>query len=304
MKDIKDKNLPESKFDLELITHNSIVNPFNDITRRARKSLLLTTFIGFATNWAGFIPTKFEPLGITLTTANQNTISVLIVIVLIYFITAFWIYANTDLIRFNIIQQAGKDNIRDSLGNELLINQEYLERHRKSESIEKSSSGANPPKLPPEYFKIAALSKLMRDPISLYKYVGAKVWFDKNVPIISGICCLLFIFSKLFNLPFGDLKSIFISLVATIITLALKEIFIKRKILVKYIVSKYKSISLFFTKMNVYFIGYQKKITKKGSWWNKRAIKKQSEISLKAVDRMFGNTKKNLDKSKKKKKID
>ncbi len=295
----KQDNKDKSEFDLGLITDSRIINPFLEITRRTRKALLLTTFLGYAVTWAGLIPTKIAALGIELSASNLSTVYILIIVALLYFLTAFWIYANTDLISYNIVQQAGKDNIRDSLGKELLENQMSLKSYNETK---KNPSDNKPsmklPEVPPEYFKMAAIHKLMSQPLALYKYVGAKVWFDKNVPIYSAISCLFFMLLKLSSLKYLDTIILLFGLVLTILIAIVLYVVMNRKSLYQRIKKIISNIDSFLTKLNLKVIELQLNKSKKGSWLYKRASKKKVKIAKAAMDRIFNRSKRTINKAK------
>ncbi|ENM5764292.1 hypothetical protein V9R53_003991 [Vibrio mimicus] len=86
------ENMAEVKVDLALI------DPLSDVTRRERRMLLAVSMLGIFLARAGIVPTKVSALGIELSTSDQKTFLLIIGASLLYFVTAFVLYALSDFI--------------------------------------------------------------------------------------------------------------------------------------------------------------------------------------------------------------
>lgn len=302
----KDKNnkSEEVGFDLNLITDERVLNPFHEITRRTRKSLLLTTFLAFSTTWAGLIPTKIEALGIELSPSDQSALQIIIIIALIYFLIAFWIYSASDLMRFNIILHAGKENIKKSFGGELLNSQTAF-REYENYNKENKSNQSKPqlPKIPPELLRLSLLKQLIQQPLDLYKYVGKKVWFDRNVPVLSAMFTIFFILAINFRPNSSANKLIVFSLIITILVAIFYYLFKNWKNIITSIRKKYQKIEMKIRYLRLKFIGFQIKKSRPGSWLHKRAERKKTIIAKAGMDKIMKRNQAKSDRVKRKSKV-
>jgi hypothetical protein len=298
---VEDKNKPiENQLNIDLIAHPDIVNPFTEITRRARKYLLLTSFIGFTVTWAGFVPNKIEALGITLTDVNKDAILILVIMTIIYFLSAFWIYANTDLVRYDILRRAGTDNIKSTSGRRLLASQEALKEYEIQIKLIKPKHplkiGPKLPSPPKEVFEAAKIQEQIQEPMLLYKYSKVKVIFDKYFPIIIGLVCLIFVSLKLGTFQLTDDQLIlfsFISLLSTFLLLSL--IFRFNKIKKKFISLFDKSINIY-NKANDTFIKAQLKLCKKNSKRHQKLEQLRIKLAKRNINKFVERQKKRFDK--------
>ncbi|MFV0543661.1 MAG: hypothetical protein ACK5L8_08250 [Marinicella pacifica] len=295
-KDRSTKN-EEVGFDLNLITDERVLNPFHEITRRTRKSLLLTTFLAFSITWAGLIPTKIEALGIELSSSDQTALHILIVIALIYFLIAFWIYSASDLMRFNIIMHAGKENIKKSFGGEILNSHTVFSEYK---NYNKESKGKQTnhqlPKIPPDLIRLSALDQLIKQPLGLYKFVGRKVWFDRNVPLLSGIFSIIFILAINFMPDSSANRLIGLSLLITVLIAVFYFLTKNWRKIFESIRKKVIKIDKNFRFVRLKFIGIIIKKSKTGSWMNKWAEKRKIAIGKAGMDKIL---KKNKSKNRK-----
>ena len=308
MPETSQKNTAVEKINIDLIAHPDIVNPFTEITRRARKFLLLTSFVGFTVTWAGFVPNQIETLGITLTEMNKNAILILIIFSLLYFISAFWLYANTDLIRYKILRRAGTDNIKNTSGKKLLESREAIKKYEKELQRSKPTKTNNLsyrlPRPPSEIFTAASVKEQIEEPMQLYKYSNAKVIFDKFVPIIGGMTCLTFITFKLLLTKFSDTHLVYISTIFVFTTFALFAMIFNFTRFKKHLSNSKDKLINFYNITNSKFILLQQKIHKPGSKRHQKLDALRKSLAQKAIDNMLKRQKKEMKRYQNKKKMD
>jgi len=73
-----------------------------EVTKKKRKSLLGFCIILVATIKGGIVPSKIPALGIELTSTNQNSLLVLIGLIVAYFLIGFIIYSISDYIAWRV----------------------------------------------------------------------------------------------------------------------------------------------------------------------------------------------------------
>jgi hypothetical protein len=73
-------------------------DPLSQETRRTRKLLLATSFIGILIFYTGFLPEKIENLGIQFSKVEQHVVSKIMGYVIIYFLFSFVVYALSDFL--------------------------------------------------------------------------------------------------------------------------------------------------------------------------------------------------------------
>jgi len=73
-----------------------------EVTKKKRKSLLGFCLILVATIKGGVVPTKIPALGIELTLTNQNSILVLIGLIVAYFLFGFILYSISDYVAWRV----------------------------------------------------------------------------------------------------------------------------------------------------------------------------------------------------------
>ncbi len=107
-----------------------LTNPLSEITRKERKFLLLFNVIGLLIIYAGIIPTKINALGITFESNDKKAIIRVFSFIIIYFLTAFVIYAWSDFISWRLallrdLQDDFEKNYEKSvdIDSEILFNQ-------------------------------------------------------------------------------------------------------------------------------------------------------------------------------------
>lgn len=88
-------------------------DPLSEISRRERKFLLATSFVGIAVVKVGIVPQKISALGVEFEGTNQSAFLYLTSTLIVYFLVAFVIYAASDFIlwRSNVLRFRA-ENIR------------------------------------------------------------------------------------------------------------------------------------------------------------------------------------------------
>ncbi|MFC2104451.1 hypothetical protein ACFLS4_03755 [Bacteroidota bacterium] len=70
-------------------------------SKKQRKLLLISSFIGFGVDQIGLVPSKIGALGIDFTTDNMKAVPIVLAISIVYFLSAFIIYLISDLVNLN-----------------------------------------------------------------------------------------------------------------------------------------------------------------------------------------------------------
>ncbi|NVL90859.1 MAG: hypothetical protein HWN69_07700 [Desulfobacterales bacterium] len=73
-------------------------DPLSEVSRRDRKFLLGSSILGITIVKAGFVPTKISALGIEFAKTDQNSLLLVLGIIILYFLIAFLIYASSDFL--------------------------------------------------------------------------------------------------------------------------------------------------------------------------------------------------------------
>lgn len=91
-------------------------NPLNEISRRERKYLLMTSAIGIFVAFTGVIPTKISALGIELNASEQKAFLLMLALIIGYFLLAFLIYGFKDFLNWRIEYQSQiEESLREAL---------------------------------------------------------------------------------------------------------------------------------------------------------------------------------------------
>jgi len=73
-------------------------DPLDSVTRKERRLLLGVSVLAIAIVKTGLIPTKIEALGVEFDKSNQQALLKILVLVTLYFFSAFAIYATADFL--------------------------------------------------------------------------------------------------------------------------------------------------------------------------------------------------------------
>lgn len=71
-------------------------DPLGEITRKERRNLLIAGTVGVLVAEAGLVPSKISALGIDLSAPAQDAFVMLVGLVIVYFLCAFFIYGVSD----------------------------------------------------------------------------------------------------------------------------------------------------------------------------------------------------------------
>jgi hypothetical protein len=80
-----------------------VAGPLSEETRKVRKSLLISSIVGWAFVRVGLVPTKISALGIELSTKDQSAFYVLAALIVGYFLVSFIVDAATDVINWWLV---------------------------------------------------------------------------------------------------------------------------------------------------------------------------------------------------------
>jgi hypothetical protein len=70
----------------------------SDVSRRERRNLLIASSVGVLMVHGGLVPTKISALGVDFPPPAQSSLLVLVALVVVYFIAAFFIYGWADFL--------------------------------------------------------------------------------------------------------------------------------------------------------------------------------------------------------------
>jgi hypothetical protein len=102
-------------------------DPLDEVTRRERTHLLLSSLVAVVVSKAGILPTKIESLGIEFTSSNRHAIIVLLGVVVGYFLLAFIVYGFFDIyFVFSSRREANAEELSK------LVEEELAARDRRS----------------------------------------------------------------------------------------------------------------------------------------------------------------------------
>jgi len=147
-----------------------LADPLSSICRLERRNLLIANMVGILIVEVGLIPTQISTLGITLSFKEQNTFIFIIACMIMYFSSAFIIYAIND---FFIWRKKYQDYLISVVT--------YLENSSQEDEYEYQQRRNEPP-------EIAWLYNLSKPMAYL------RVSFDFILPIIFSLYTLSLIF--------------------------------------------------------------------------------------------------------------
>ena len=90
------KKIPKSVSEIRM------QDPLMAVTRKVRRNLLISSFIGLIIVTTGLVPTKINSLGIELSTDQRDWFSIMTSLLIFYFLITFIIYAASDFIAWRI----------------------------------------------------------------------------------------------------------------------------------------------------------------------------------------------------------
>lgn len=75
---------------------DSLRDPLNETTRKTRRNLLAASLAGLVIAKVGLIPTKISAFGIEFSADNQQSLVMLLALVIAYFAAAFFVYSYSE----------------------------------------------------------------------------------------------------------------------------------------------------------------------------------------------------------------
>ncbi len=149
--------------------------PFCDNTRKTRRNLLITSLIGILISKIGLVPQEISILNIKLTANNQESLALLLIVVISFFLLSFITYFIND---FN----AGAI---DAENTEYKLRKQLMEK-------ENSNSAENDINIEPstnKYIKPGLIMRVLIDivaPIFIALYTAYSLYFfEPIIPILS-----------------------------------------------------------------------------------------------------------------------
>ncbi|MCX6120985.1 MAG: hypothetical protein NTX44_05155 [Ignavibacteriales bacterium] len=101
-----------------------IKDPLSEVTRKERRSLLGVSILGLLVVKIGILPEEITALGIKFTVNEQSGLITLFVLIILFYLIAFLIYALSDFIAWrlaflsavtNSIKESRKQPVKDSM---------------------------------------------------------------------------------------------------------------------------------------------------------------------------------------------
>jgi hypothetical protein len=83
----------------------------SDVTRKERRSLLLSCLVGTAATWGHLIPTEVSAFGITVSEVEQRSLFLLLFLVVLYFSAAFLLYAIPEYRQWRVRHQLFREEL-------------------------------------------------------------------------------------------------------------------------------------------------------------------------------------------------
>ncbi|MBC5831559.1 hypothetical protein [Vibrio metschnikovii] len=77
--------------------------PLNETTRKARRNLLAAAVVGVVIAKVGLVPTKISAFGVDFTSANQESLLLLLACAIGYFSITFVVYLYSELIAWQLV---------------------------------------------------------------------------------------------------------------------------------------------------------------------------------------------------------
>ncbi|MDP2035824.1 MAG: hypothetical protein Q8L04_00455 [Ignavibacteria bacterium] len=79
-----------------------VQDPLSEVTRKERRNLLISSFVGLIIVTTGLVPTKINSFGIEFSTTQRDSFFVLTSILIFYFLATFIVYASSDFVAWRI----------------------------------------------------------------------------------------------------------------------------------------------------------------------------------------------------------
>ncbi|MGY5799341.1 hypothetical protein [Rheinheimera faecalis] len=158
-----------------------LTDPLSEVTRKERRMLLGFSMLGVFVVHAGILPSKFSVLGVELTPSDQTALVYLMSLGLLYFITAFAIYAMSDFIMWK----------------KIILKDHLLEYEKEMYERDRYPQGGHEEELDAEQRNVYKKNRIW---FSLSKPVSiVRAFFEFMLPLLFGLystLALLFFASK------------------------------------------------------------------------------------------------------------
>jgi len=165
-----------------------VKDPLNPETRKARKSLLVFSFVTIIIVITGLVPEKIESMGIEFSKTDQHNMLLLLGFLIIYFLISFIVYGFADLIRLkvNIIKNFKQD-----------LKDKYEEAERELSIKEKEYPLGT-------YLDVGANISIIKHHVdALYKsqkgfksFIRIRVFLDIVLPVLISVFAAILVFIK------------------------------------------------------------------------------------------------------------
>lgn len=112
--------------------------PLNETTRKARRNLLASAVVGVVIAKVGLVPTKISAFGVDFTSANQESLLLLLACAIAYFAITFVVYLYSELIAWQLvfrskeIEQLKEEANREARGRYSDMDMYFHERTRRT----------------------------------------------------------------------------------------------------------------------------------------------------------------------------
>tara|TARA_Y100001960_G_scaffold320604_1_gene393780 strand:+ start:592 stop:1086 length:495 start_codon:yes stop_codon:yes gene_type:complete len=105
--------------------------PLNETTRKCRRNVLLTSFLGILVSKVGLVPAKISALGVEFSLSNLESLISLLSATIIYFLITFIVYATSEYQGWLILSASKNlDEIKSTAEDKNEYSDELLELKR------------------------------------------------------------------------------------------------------------------------------------------------------------------------------
>ncbi len=159
---------------LESVIDPIVSDPLTDVTRAERRSLLLLSLAAVIVAQAGLIPSRIPAVEIELHASDRLALLYVLVVVLFYYLFAFYIYSRSDLRRRKAVQTLKRAPATE-FATRLAERMKAADRAKRTpEELEQDLRELS---RPADYMKMAS---------DLEKFSTARVFFDCHLPLFVG----------------------------------------------------------------------------------------------------------------------
>lgn len=176
---------------LDLIDHPSRHDPLSEVTRKERKSLLISCVVGIAISAGGLVPDKIEALGISIEPNQEESLYYILAGVIAYLLTAFTIYAWSDLKRRDLQVERARNGLRPLIKRISKLRQEAEQSLKEAVESQPGSIATNS-----TISELGTLQSQMKFVGNFQRIGTIRTIIDIYFPMVLGATCILVVWSS------------------------------------------------------------------------------------------------------------